>query len=68
MNKLPSSEILWETITNENGDRFVVTSNKERSLYYIYSVDDKEYTKIDKAKTPPELMKHIVPKKKRSKS
>ncbi len=67
MNKLPSAEIKWETITNENGDVFIVTSNKERSLYYIYSFDGKEYTKIDKAKTPPELMKHTLPKKKRGK-
>ena len=63
MSKLPSSEILWETITNENGDVFIVTSNKERSLYYIYSFDGKEYTKIDKAKTPPELMKHVSKKR-----
>lgn len=63
MNKLPSSEILWETIIRENGDQYVVTSNKERTLYYIYSFDGKEYTKIDKAKTPPELMKHTIKKK-----
>ena len=67
MNKLPSSETKWETITNENGDVFIVTSNKERSLYYIYSFDGEEYTKIDKARTPPELMKHTLPKKKRGK-
>lgn len=67
MNKLPSSEILWETIIRENGDKYVITSNKERTLYYIYSFDGKEYTKIDKAKTPPELMKHTLPKKKRGK-
>lgn len=63
MNKLPSSEILWETIIRENGDQYAVTSNKERSLYYIYSFDGKEYTKIDKAKTPPELMKHVSKKR-----
>ena len=63
MNKLPSSETKLETITNENGDVFIVTSNKERTLYYIYSFDGKEYTKIDKAKTPPELMKHTIKKK-----
>ena len=39
MNKFPSTEIKWETITNENGDVFIVTSNKERSLYYIYSFE-----------------------------
>lgn len=63
MNKLPSSEILWETIIRENGDQYVITSNRERSLYYIYSFDGKEYTKIDKAKTPPDLMKHVSKKR-----
>ena len=63
MSKLPSTEIKWETIANENGDVFIVTSNKERSIYYIYSFDGTEYKKIDKAKTPPELMKHVYKKR-----
>lgn len=62
MNKLPGSEILWETIIRENGDQYFVTSNKERSLYYIYSFDGSDCRKIDKAKTPPELMKHVFKK------
>lgn len=63
MSKLPSYEILWETIIRENGDQYVVTSNKERTLYYIYFFNGAEYKKIDKAKTPPELMKHVSKKR-----
>ena len=48
--KIPSNEIKWETIKNETGDMFIVTSNKERTMYYIYSVVDDKLEKLGKAK------------------
>lgn len=65
--KIPSNEIKWETIKNETGDMFIVTSNKERTLYYIYSVVDDKLEKLGKAKSPPDLMQYTKPTKKRGK-
>ena len=59
MIKIPKNEILWETITSKSGKTYIVTSNKERSTYFLYLVNNDSITKVTKGSTPPDLMKHI---------
>jgi restriction endonuclease S subunit len=59
MIKIPKNETLWETITSKSGKTYIVTSNKERSTYFLYLVSDNSISKVAKGSTPPDLMKHI---------
>lgn len=44
------NELLWVTGLDESGNlKYVITSNADRSLYYIY---DKDCKKLGKAKSP----------------
>ena len=51
--KIGKNELLWVTGYDVNGNlKYVISSNPERSWYYIY---DKDFKKLGKAKTPTEL-------------
>lgn len=53
MPNIGRNEQRWVTGKDESGNlKYIITSNMDRSWYYIY---DKNYTKLGKAKTPPEL-------------
>ena len=54
---IPKNEILWVTYTSPTGEEeYIITSNKDRSSYILYSVgSDKKLTKIAKSPTPEEL-------------
>ena len=50
---ISKNELLWVTGYDANGNlKYVISSNPERSWYYIY---DKDFKKLGKAKTPDEL-------------
>ena len=47
------NEVRWVSVYDINRNlRYAITSNKDRSVYYIY---DKDFKKLGKAKTPDEL-------------
>lgn len=54
---LPVNEFLWVTILNSNGDKFYITSNKNRDNYYIYN---SEYKKLGKNSNPLELERKYI--------
>lgn len=54
---LPANEFLWITILNSNGDKFYITSDKNRDNYYIYN---SEYKKLGKNSNPLELERKYV--------
>ena len=57
--KIPSNEKLWLTITSESNKTYIVTSNKDRSTYFLYLVNEDKLEKVGKGKNPPELEKLI---------
>lgn len=51
--KIGKNELLWVTGLDKDGNlKYVISSNPDRSWYYIY---DKDFKKLGKAKTPIEL-------------
>lgn len=55
-------EKIWERIygTDERL-RYLITSDKRRDVYFLYSVNkDKTVSKVGKAKNPPELWKKYL--------
>lgn len=53
MNCIGKNEKQWVTCRDQHGNlKYVITSNSERSWYYIY---DNNYKKLGKAKAPTEL-------------
>lgn len=59
MIKIPKNETLWETITSKSGKKYIVTSNKERSTYFLYLEENGDLIRKAKGNTPPDLWKHI---------
>ena len=57
--KIPSNEKLWLTITSESNKTYIVTSNKDRSTYFLYLVNEDKLEKVGKGKNPPEVEKLI---------
>lgn len=55
--KIPESQTIWETVWDKNGNlQYIVTSNRERTKYYKYVIDEKNNPKrISTANTPKEL-------------
>lgn len=55
-------EVIWERIYGTDEKlHYLITSDKRRDAYFLYSVDkDKKASKVGKAKTPPELWKKYL--------
>lgn len=52
---ISKNEIVWLHGQDKDGNlKYIITSNADRSWYYIYN---KDYQKLGKAKTPTELEK-----------
>lgn len=52
------NELRWVTGLDGNGNvQYVITSNQDRSFYYIY---DKDGNKIGKSKTPTDLKEKYI--------
>jgi len=52
--KVKKNEILWNTISNTTHiPKYIITSDKGNTTYYLYSVDSKgNITKIKQSKSP----------------
>lgn len=72
LKKVLKDEIIWESIYEEGGEtlRYVITSNRFRTLYFLYLVDmtirpeiegNNTIKLIHKAKTPDILHRRIEP-------
>ena len=60
MNKLPSNETLWLTRISDSGKTLLITSNKDRSTYFIYEQTDSGLEKLGKGLNPLELERKFV--------
>lgn len=58
---IKSGEIRWESYVGKNGEiTHTVTSNKERTLYYLYEVKNGVATKTaHKSRNPNDLEKFV---------
>lgn len=56
---IPSTEIVWVTITDDLGDEYVITSKSDRNLYYLYRLEKEKAVKLGKNENPLELEKII---------
>lgn len=59
MTGIPSTEIVWVTITDDLGDEYVITSKVTRDMYYIYRLETDKAVKLGKNENPLELEKLI---------
>lgn len=59
LSKINKNEKVWVTRTDENQNiKYVITGKPDRSVYYLYSVDENNNVKkISKARSPTELEK-----------
>lgn len=57
--KIPSKEIVWMTYVTESKAKYKISSNAERTLYYLYKEVDNGVIKIAKGKAPPDLYEII---------
>ena len=58
---IPKDEILWETYT-EGDNIYKITSDRIRSVYFMYKKENNTFKKLGKASSPPELYKKFVNK------
>ena len=56
---IPKSETIWETIVNNKGKIFFITSKERREEYFLYAKQNGKIQKIAKAKTPIRLYEKI---------
>ena len=58
--KIPKNETLWVIHTLTGIEKYVITSNKERSAYFLYEVNsDGTLNKICKGNAPTDFDKKI---------
>lgn len=57
----PGREVLWEVLESGKGGGFIVTSNENRTKYYLYRCKDGALSKrLATAKTPIELQAKVL--------
>ena len=56
---IPSTEIVWVTITDDLGDEYAITSKSDRNVYYLYRLEKDKAVKLGKNENPFELEKLI---------
>lgn len=59
--KLPAKDIAWVHCTNEEGCEWVITSNPDRSLYYLYRFVPGGYALEFKGKSPMDFYDFVYP-------
>jgi hypothetical protein len=55
--KIPKSEKSW-TLIRYKSNEYVITSNLDRTTYFIYKIIDGKFLKLGKGKTPYDLDKY----------
>lgn len=48
----PFNEIKWVTLMRDGKTAWIITSNRSRETYYLYSVTGRDATRLASAKTP----------------
>lgn len=70
--KIPAKEIPWTLYCKTEGDEYreshVVTSNQERTWYYLYEIVKGGYEKVTKSKNPNDFDAIVFPKEVKKKS
>ena len=59
--KLPAKEISWVRSISPDGETFLITSNQERTQYYLYKMIDSGFQKMAKTQNPNEFDQIIYP-------
>lgn len=66
VNKIPGKEIQWTEYRKFKDEQsyptHIVTSNPERTLYYLYQIMEGGYEKIAKSKNPNDFDNIVFPK------
>ena len=64
-NKIPTSEIVWESVSIKEGGEnvYFVTSDKRRETYKLWKFDNGSYEMIHKDRTPPDLYEWLKKQK-----
>ena len=57
---IPSTEIVWVTITDDLGDEYIITSKSDRNIYYIYRLEKEKAVKLGKGNNPIELEQNFI--------
>ena len=57
---IPSTEIVWVTITDDLGDEYVITSKSDRNVYYLYRLEKEKAVKLGKGDNPLELEQNFI--------
>ena len=52
---IPSTEIVWTTITDDLGDEYIITSKSDRNTYYLYRLEKDSAIKLGENENPLEL-------------
>ena len=53
---LPKNEPVWERLLDRTGrPRFFITSHPARDVYFLYEAAPGGFSKLGRARTPPEL-------------
>lgn len=53
MTGIPSTEHIWLQLKTESGNMYYITSKtNDRSLYFIYKIENDKATKLGKGKDP----------------
>lgn len=63
MGKLPypKNEIIWEGIYYQTGElRYIVTSNRDRSRYYLYELKDGKFVRLGGGPSPKKLKDKFI--------
>ena len=56
---IPSKEIEWTIIHTLSDETFIITSNKDRTFYYLYERCGENHRKIARSKNPNDFDKLI---------
>ena len=58
--KIVRGEKVWHIRYDENNSvKYIITSKQDRSMYYLYSVNGDNISKIQKSKSPADLERKL---------
>lgn len=58
-NGISKTEKIWVTYQTDDGDTYYITSNRDRSMYFLYKRDEDKVVKLGKSKNPKSLEETI---------
>ncbi len=60
MKSLPTNEILWFTYHQDDERSCIITSNKDRSMYFAYGRVDEDYKRLGKDRSAGVLAQKYI--------